>query len=110
MYTIQGVSLLVMHSISKSNDNRKYKQKICSLYEGTLKEKATDSAISCMDSNPNWFLSPLHYSILQTNRQSYETKTIAFARIWVLQIPHIPATLLQLTHGSYHFIVTLLQE
>jgi hypothetical protein len=42
-----------MNFISKSNDNRKYKQKICSFYKGTLKEKATDFATSGMGSNPN---------------------------------------------------------
>jgi hypothetical protein len=42
-----------MHFISKSNDNRRYKHKISSFYEGTLKEKATDFATSCMGSKPN---------------------------------------------------------
>jgi len=42
-----------MHFISESNDNRKYRQKICSFYKGTLKEKATDFATSGMGSNPN---------------------------------------------------------
>jgi hypothetical protein len=99
-----------MHFISESNDSRKYKQKICSLYKGTLKEKATDFATSGTGSNPNQFLSPLHYSILQTTHHSYETRTTAVASIWILQIPPNPATLLQLMHGSYRFIVALLQE
>jgi hypothetical protein len=47
------VPLLVMHFISESNDNRKYKQKICSFYKGTLKEKATEFAASGMGSNLN---------------------------------------------------------